>query len=555
MTSNCRSMLRLAAVALLILCSGVAFAQPRAWLDRDRIGPGETVTLNIETTDRGVPDYAPLQRDFSASGHTSRKSFDIANGRVTTRSLYAVALRPRRDGVLTVPALRVGAGMTSALTLTVDASLGAAPARSGDDVFIESEADDDDPYVQQSVGWVVRLYSRAPLVSGHLDQPAPDGASLQRVGDDAQYSRDLGGRRYYVIERRFQLVPERSGTLTMPGATFSGRGAGGFFDDLFGDRGGALAATARPRFLQVRGIPANAAQPWLPLRGLSLRYVATPSSLQAGAAATLTIEAVADGAQAAQLPPLQLPPIDGVQVFADPPQSDDSTRGGRPRTRVTRSFALVPTRAGEVELTGLRMGWWDVARGAARTAELPPMRWTVAAGTLDADAGSPAVGQAPAGGLAGRVASATTGASRGWVLAALLFAALWLFTLVWALQHRSRPAPAADGTAPPPAADGRVRMSAADLRRLLERGDLSDIAAALPRLAEPPLPDLDAVIAALDDNAQRDAVGALQRARWGDGDGTAARAQLRRAFASGIRWRAAVPTAKASPLPPLYPPG
>ena len=50
------------------------------------IAPGETVTLNIETTDRGVPDYAPLQRDFSASGHTSRKSFQLANGRATERT-------------------------------------------------------------------------------------------------------------------------------------------------------------------------------------------------------------------------------------------------------------------------------------------------------------------------------------------------------------------------------------------------------------------------------------------------------------------------------------
>lgn len=555
-----RRRLLLVALALLPLCSTVASAQTRAWLDRDRIGPGETVTLNIETTERGDPDYAPLQRDFVASGHTSRKSFDIANGRVTTRSLYAVALRPRRDGALTVPALRVGPATTRPLALTVDAGLGAVPARSGDDVFIESEADDDDPYVQQSVGWVVRLYSRAPLVSGQLDQPAPDGASLQRIGDDAQYSRDLGGRRYYVIERRFQLVPERSGMLTMPGATFAGRGAGGFFDELFGDRGGALSATARPRFLQVRGIPANAPQPWLPLRGLTLRYLATPSSLQAGAAATLTIEAVADGAHAAQLPPLQLPPIDGVQVFAEPAQSDDSARGGRPRTRVVRSFALVPTRAGEVRLGGVRLPWWDVGRGAARTAELPPLTWNAAAAPSSAAGDAPVAraGGADARPLSARVASTTGGAARGWILAALLFAALWLFTLVWALQQRTRTA-IADARGPQQAASPAPaplsRVTVADLRRLLDRGDLSDVAATLPRLASPPLPDLDAVIAALDDAGQREAVAALQRAQWGDGDGVDARTRLRRAFASGIRWRQPPPSAATSVLPPLYPPG
>ena len=132
-----RRRLLLVALALLPLCSTVASAQTRAWLDRDRIGPGETVTLNIETTERGDPDYAPLQRDFVASGHTSRKSFELANGRATTRSLYAVALRPRRDGALTVPALRIGTATTRPLALTVDAGLGAVPARSGDDVAFD----------------------------------------------------------------------------------------------------------------------------------------------------------------------------------------------------------------------------------------------------------------------------------------------------------------------------------------------------------------------------------------------------------------------------------
>jgi hypothetical protein len=60
------------------------------------------------------------------------------------------------------------------------------------------------------------------------------------------------------------------------------------------------------------------------------------------------------------------------------------------------------------------------------------------------------------------------------------------------------------------------------------------------------------VIERLDDPSQRAAVEAMQRARWGDGDGAAARAAMRSAFAGGPRWRALATTA-ASSLPPLYP--
>src|SRR5690606_30897119 len=121
---------------------------------------------------------------------------------------------------------------------------------------------------------------------------------------------------------------------------------GGFFDDMFGDGQRPLRATGAPRALSVRAIPAAAAQPWLPLRSLSLRWTQGPGDAHVGAAATVTLEAVADGATASQLPAIELPPIAGAQVFPDPPRRDEAFVDGRPQATVTRSFAIVPSRAG-----------------------------------------------------------------------------------------------------------------------------------------------------------------------------------------------------------------
>ncbi|MFC3814807.1 BatD family protein [Lysobacter sp. GCM10012299] len=553
-----RTLVRMAIWLLLSTLSMAASAQTRAWLDRDRIALGETVTLNIETTSPNAaePDYTPLQADFSVSGHTSRRELVRANGRNSIRLLYAVALRPRRDGVLTVPVLSLGSEQTQPLPLVVTPDGGRAPARAGDEVFIESEADDSDPYVQQSVGWVVRLYSAAPLVSGQLDQPAPEGASLQRVGDDAQYQRDVGGRRYSVVERRFLLVPERSGALTIPPASFEGRGAGGFFDDLFGGNGGALRAQAAPRLLQVRPVPANAPQPWLPLQDLQLRYQSTPQDLRAGAAATLVVEAVADGATAAQMPELQLPAIAGVEVFAEPVQADERFIDGRPRAKLTRRFSLVPSRTGKVELAGMRLDWWDVRAGMVRSATLPALSWTAQAAAAAAPtAGTGPVTAAPTqtdvSADPGSPLQAIQGASRGWVLATLLFAALWLFTLVWGL-HRGDARTATE--TPAGALAPSSPSTTTGLKQALDRGALGDVADALCAAAQPRARDLDDVIARLADDDQRDAVQALQRARWGGGDGVAARQTLRNVFASGPRWRERTAD-RPSPLPPLYPAG
>lgn len=547
----------LGAWLLLSMISLGASAQTRAWLDRDSIAAGETVTLNIETTSAVSvsPDYTPLQRDFFLTGHTSRREYELVNGRSRTRTLYAVALQPRRDGLITIPPLSVGGERTQLLSLQVATRSAQVPARAGADVFIESEADDEAPYVQQAVGWVVRLYSAAPLVSGQLDQAAPDGASLQRVGDDAQFVREIAGRRYSVVERRFLLIPERSGALTLPGATFEGRGTGGFFDDLFGNRGGELRAQAAPRFLQVRPAPANAPQPWLPLHDLQLRYQSTPQELRTGSAATLTVEAVADGATAAQMPELQLPAIDGVQVFPDPVQADERFVDGRPRVKLTRRFSLVPSRAGQAQLSGLRLQWWDVRAGAVRSASLPALSWPVAVGDVAStgqDAASAPVAPASATGMAAAPWGVAQGVNGNWILIALLFAALWLFTLVWGL-HRRAPAGAAAPAAPVDAVPAAIR-SQADLKRALDHADFGDLAQTLCAMARPPARGTDELLARLADPRQRHAIEAMERARWGGGDGVAARGLLRSAFAQGPRWRTTESSAP-SPLPPLYPQG
>ena len=547
---------RLSALSLLAACTFSTSAQTRAWLDRDRIALGETTTLNIQTDQAMVPspDYSPLLGAFEVSNNTSSRQFEMVNGVSRTRVLFAVALQPKRAGVIDIPHLLVGNLRTQSLTLTVTAS-SATPAHRGDAAFIESEADAQEPFVQQAVGYTVRLYYATPLISGQLDQVTPDGASLQRVGEDAQYARDIDGHAYTVVERHYLLIPERSGTLTIPGARFQGRGAGGFFDQLLGDGERDLHANSAPRFLTVRAVPANAPQPWLPLRALSLRYLATPQGARAGEAMTVTVEATADGATAAQMPELQLqlPVTDGAQVFADPIQSSETFTDGRPQVRMVRKFSIVPGQAGTLRISGPRMMWWDVRAGVARTASLSDISVQVAPGAngfgaTPAPVGVDATTAQPGDGM--RVPG-IQGEVRPWALATVLFAALWLLTLMWGLQRRAQlSASEEDNGLPAPAT---TTASLVDLKRALDRGDLGDVAETLCAMASPPIADLDALRPRLDDPQQIAAVEALQRARWSDGDGVAARMALRDAFKRGPRWRAAKKEVVDEPLPPLYP--
>jgi hypothetical protein len=509
------------ALALLMLAlPAAASAKARAWLDRDRIALGETVQLNVESTAAAAPDYAPLLGDFDLSGHSSRQQFEWTGAGMQARSTYAVSLRPRRAGQLRIPALRVGGQSTAPLMLSVAQSMGAAPAAAGREVFIESVADDADPYVQQTVGWVVRLYSALPLVSGRLDQDAPPGATLQRVGDDAQYRRSLGSRSYTVVERRYQLIPERSGALAIPPARFEGRAVGGVFDRLFGDGQVDLRARAAPRVLQVRPIPVDAPQPWLPLHSLALQYVTRPQRLRVGSASTLEVEMRADGASGVQMPALELPATAGVEVFAEPPRVEESIVDGRPRVRIRRRFSIVPSQAGSLELPGPRIEWWDVGASRARVAQLPPIELVAAPGSA-VPAAAPVAADGPGIPAPPSTRLRRTGfmVALGLALALCAYAAYRMRRSGFATRGASKPDP--DPYAP-------TAGPAVSLARLLELGDLGDIEAALRAAAPDGTRDLDDVVRALDDEAQRAAVLALGRRRSG------ARA---RPAAGGVRTR------------------
>ena len=231
----------------LALAAWPAQAQVEARLDRNPIDLGDTVALTVQSTGAAsVPDLTPLMQDFELLDQSSGRSFEMINGASASRVTYQITLRPRREGNLVIPALQVGNQRTAPIALTVRPAPPVATRAGNADVFLETEVDDATPYVQQSVGVVLRLFYGVPLVSGELDLDAPDGAVLQKIGDDVQGSREINGRRYNLIERRFLLVPERSGTVTLPAPRFNGRGAGGWLKIWSATDGASCGLPVRP---------------------------------------------------------------------------------------------------------------------------------------------------------------------------------------------------------------------------------------------------------------------------------------------------------------------
>lgn len=548
--TNCT---RVACTALLLLAGLLpagAGAATRAWLDRDTVTLGETVTLNVET-DQIDPeiDFSVLKGDFELLGTSSRTQVNMGSGGRSISALRAVALEPRRSGTLTIPPLAVGSETTDALQLTVLATP-AVPAGGADqDVFLEIDIEPRDPYVQQQVRYTLRLFYAVTLLEGQLEEPAAEHIEVRRLGQDRSDQRSIDGRRYNVVERHYALVPERSGTLTIPPAVFRGRAILPGRRSTWIGAGSPVAARGREITLQVRPRPDGAPEPWLPAADLVLEDASgePPDSIRVGEPLTLTYRTRARGLGSAQLPDLELPPVQGAEVYPDQPVARDANEGAWLLGERERKFAIVPQAPGPLHIPALEIQWWDVDTDSLQTAR-------VGARTVEVLPASGADAAAPPPDVAQGAGDAPYGSPGPWRPLALGLALLWLATLAgWWWQRRAVPAPT-------PVRNRPVRPGVANarLKAALAGGDLAAVATAMREQARQqglPVRSLGEIAAHLRDADQAAALRAIEAARFGEGDPAAALALARHAFAGG---RLATGTVAANPaadepLPPLYP--
>lgn len=543
------------AVLLLILLFALPAAQAavRTWLDRQDVRVDETFTLNIEVDSAGAsqPDLRALESDFEMLGSSSSSEMSLTNGKRTSRTLFAVALSPKREGVITIPAITVDGQSSDPILVTIKPS----DVQSGPqgDVFVEAELSESNPFVQQQVIVTLRVFSVMQIQQGSLDLPIPDGIRAVRLGDDSSYRATRGSRQYVVIERRFALVPERSGQFDLGAAQFQGLGLGrGGINGYFGGAS-RLRAESESLALDVKPIPTGAASPWLPATALELKgEPELPAEIHVGEPISYPITLSAQGLSVDQLPELQLADSNGLSIYPDQPSSRDRSSLQGLAAERTRRFALVPAEAGDLVIPALTLRWWDVTTGQSRLAELPARTIHVL----------PAVGASPISPAALPTAAEINAGSeiRGglfgnwpWMLLSLLLACGW----VWTAWRGRKAQPAVRETRLLPKADQQSSAEAlADLRRSLRDGDLSDIARAIRRCAPAAAAgNLSQLADLLSDAAQAAAIRELELSLYSGskGDADRLRSELRNVFAKGPKWRSDRQSAAANDAPPpLY---
>ncbi|GMR14721.1 MAG: BatD family protein [Gammaproteobacteria bacterium] len=435
-------------VAGVLLLSSVAHAAAvTARLDRSNAVVGETVTLILQTddTDQSLDtDLAALESDFDILDRRSETQMSFVNGRKTAYVRLVITLEPKRAGNLRIPALKFPGASSAPLTLKVSA----APALATGDpepVFIEvTVLPDAGPYyVLSQVGLVVRIFYQVNLTEAAINPPAPVQASV-RLLDEVPYQAERNGAEYRVLERRYAIFPERSGTLTIPPMQLSGRLIERPSDRLWQPtvRGRRVRVASEPLNLEISPRPDEfTGNSWLPARRITLsQKISDNETLRVGEPVTRTVIVDAVGLEENMLEEPVWPDMPDTRIYPDQPQGISRDDGEWVLGHKEFRYAIVPENAGELVLPEIRLDWWDTVTNRQRTAVLPEHRLTVLPSKL-----SPAVtvlppatdivsgsGISTSGGQAG-----ATGNAMLWKTATGVLALVWLLTLYFYYRRDS----------------------------------------------------------------------------------------------------------------------
>lgn len=339
----------------------------------------ETVrlTLRANGVTRGdSPDLSPLEKDFEVLGTQTSSRISTINGRTSSLLEYQINLRPRRTGEIIVPALRVGDQMSEEIVLMVrplDPGLRRTIERM---IFFESEVTADPVYVQAETILIRRLYysNGVQIYSDLPGVPEIENAVVIPLGDTQSSSTLLDGQRYGVIEQRFAIYPERSGTLDIPAisVTSSVRLQSGGRTRRSGIRVSTEA-------LQVKVLPIPdsypSAQPWLPAQAVELSQTWTPQSAtwDVGEPVTWKIELTVTGNAASAIPPVAvMPPETHFKVYPEAPVMDEDATGESVVGHRREGYALIPTAPGQISLPTVAVTWWDTLADQLRVTRLDP---------------------------------------------------------------------------------------------------------------------------------------------------------------------------------------
>ena len=366
---------RLLVCGVVVLLFGVntALAAVRAETDRKTVDLNESFMLEVivDSNTNLEPNLTVLDTDFYVGQASQLSNTSIFNGEIRRSRTWTIALMPKRTGLLTIPPIAIGAEQSEAISINVREPANEPPGEA--DVFVTSEIDQPETFVQAQVLYRIKVYRAVVTRQPALREPTISGvdALVELVGDEKTYEAILNGKSYNVVERVIAIFPQESGEISLSPARFEARVLRN------GRITGRKVFTSDSHTVTVSPIPEppadypNAA--WLPARDVQVseEWSREPDRIDAGEPVTRRVTVSALGQIETQIPAIDLPEVDGLNVYADKPELSRGVEDGGIRGIRKDQYAMIGVQGGGIVLPELEVPWWDLDESRWRVAKLP----------------------------------------------------------------------------------------------------------------------------------------------------------------------------------------
>lgn len=460
-----------AALLFAVMTFGSAQAAVIASVDRSDIELNESFTLKI-TVDTAIdtePDASALDAEFFVGTRSQLSNTTIVNGQISRSRTWTYVLMAKREGILEIPPIIIGAEQSNPVPINVRAPSNSLPGEA--DIFVTTEVDHANTFVQAQLLYTVKVYRSVPTRQPRLSEPDIRGVEvlIEVAGEERSYESILNGKAYNVVERVYAIFPQESGQVTIAPARFEarvlrdGRITG---RKIFESEGINIVVNPIPP--PPDGFPDAA---WFPARDVTLSqtWSREPDRLPAGEPITRHITVTALGQLSTQIPVINPAVADTIKIYPDKPELRDMAEASGIRAVRSDQYAMIGISPGEVHLPELQLPWWNIDAGEWQLASLPGTTINILP-SANAAVAPPVVTEQPLLQQQLNASGNLVAQSNFWRRVSAALAGIWLLTVVawwWSRRPVSR---TPREPAPPPIYKQQAKILQA-ARKAAQAGD------------------------------------------------------------------------------------
>ena len=369
-----------------------------AEVDKTQVMVDEAIRLTV--TAYGDPrrdafDSSALLDDFVVGRTSASNRTSLINGKRSQSTSWTTPLFPRKEGTFTIPSFNIEGKQTQPITVEVvavpDASDGSQPAR---DYYLTTEVDNASGYVNQQILYTLKLFLSNDIERGSLTPPELKKGIVRQLGEDERSVDLINGRRYQIIERKYAIIPQRSGELTIRGPVFTGEVLAPDTNQRFGffNRTQTINRLGADIPVNVKAKPDNVSGDWLPSERVELHEEWPQNSeFVVGEPITRTLTLTATGVVEEQLPDLDVRYPPGFKTYPDQSRSATVDRDDQLIAQRVESMAVIPTSPGKIVLPEVTVPWFNLKTQEIAYATIPARSIMVEPASNSSGANNPTV--------------------------------------------------------------------------------------------------------------------------------------------------------------------